>query len=295
LRRALVITNSFAGGDAVGVGRRALELLQTAGWDVEVVHTETRGHGVLLAQDAARGGLELVVAAGGDGTVREVAAGLCGSETALAIAPSGTGNSSYRELFEEEDWEQCLARYLGAEATRAVDLNRVQPTGELSLLGFSAGWFAQVVELAVTETATGRARYAAAAQKAAAAPRAFNATVILDGEPFASGELGLVAVGGARRRGGVFPVLPDSRLDDGQLDVIAVQALDPVEFSDLLQLLLEQRHRESPMVRLGRGRMLQIKSGMPLPAEVDGDLWQQDLCECQVDVVPGALRVIAPA
>src|ERR1700682_3035503 len=68
------------------------------------------------------------------------AAGLGASTTPILTTPAGTGNSSYRELFGMIAWEDLLASALAGAADRAVDLNRIQPSGELSLLGFSAGW-----------------------------------------------------------------------------------------------------------------------------------------------------------
>src|SRR5207245_11599728 len=172
-------------------------------------------------------GIDVVLAVGGDGTAREVAAGLAGSQVSFGIVPAGTGNSSYLELFGDADWREVLAAGLTTPDSRQVDLLRVEPTGELSLLGFSAGWFAQVVDLARDNEVEGRARYAVAAQQASAAPRSFAAEVELDGAPFASGDLGLVAVGGARRRGGVFPIFPDSRMGDELLELMAVRACTP--------------------------------------------------------------------
>jgi diacylglycerol kinase (ATP) len=247
-----------------------------------------------LAEEAIRGGADLVAAVGGDGTAREVAAGLVESDPVLCIVPAGTGNSSYRELFADDDWRAVLARGLDNFRFRQVDLNRVEPTGEYSLLGFSVGWFAQIVDLAAKDmTTTGRARYAVAAQRAAENPGAFSATVNLDGTRLADGSLGLIAVGGARMRGGVFPVLPDSRVDDGQLDVIVVSAASAAAFAELLQLVLTGDHRTHPLVHMGRGKSVSVTSGERLPVEVDGDLWERDIAECRVEVAPAALRVLS--
>ena len=297
MRRLLAIANPAAGGDAPALAAEAAEVAATAGgWEVGLVLSETRGHAVLLAEEAAATGVDLVLAIGGDGTVREVAAGLAGSEVALGIVPAGTGHSSYMELFGDADWRETLSAGLATPGSRQVDLLRVEPTGELSLLGFSVGWFAQVVELARDDTESeveGRARYATAAQRAAAAPRSFAAEVELDGEPFASGDLGLAAVGGARRRGGVFPIFPESRMDDGLLELMTVRACTPEEFSDLLGMVIQGRQAESPLVRTGRGRQVRIRSGMPLPVEIDGDLWERDIGGCEVEVAPAALRVMS--
>src|SRR5258708_27844175 len=226
VNRIRLIVSPVARGDGASAGEASDLASGRPGWEVEVVHTEIRGHGVLLAEAAAGGGVDLVGSVGGDGTAREVAAGLAGSPTPMLIVPAGTGNSSYRELFGAVPWTQLLAAALDGAASRSVDLNRVEPTGELSLLGFSCGWFAQIVEAAAAdETSVGAAKYAAAAMATAAAPTSFNAEVELDGEPFAGGGLGLVAGGGARVPGGLFPVLPQSSLEDWRLEVLASHAV----------------------------------------------------------------------
>jgi diacylglycerol kinase (ATP) len=293
VKRLRLIANPAARGE-VGIAEEAASAASAhAGWEVEVVRTEVRGHGVLLAEEAAREGVEMVAAVGGDGTAREVAAGLSGGETPMLIVPAGTGNSSYRELFGMTDWAALLGAALEGARVRPVDLNRVEPTGELSLLGFSCGWFAQIVALAAEDTATsGPAKYATAAMAAAAAPTSFDAQLELDGSLFAGGGLGLVAVGGARVRGGVFPVLPRSRLDDGRLEVLCVDAVDSAGFAELMEKVIQGRDLDDARVHRGQGEVLLIRSGALLPIEVDGDLWDKHAGETRVEVVPGALKVV---
>ncbi|MEA2647067.1 MAG: diacylglycerol kinase [Chloroflexota bacterium] len=293
--RVRLVANASARGD-LAVAEVALAACRAAGWEAELAWTEMRGHGVLLAEEAAVAGWELVLSVGGDGTAREVAAGLAGSETGLGIVPAGTGNSSYRELFGDAGWRELLEATLSEPAWRQVDLLRVDPTGEYSLLGFSAGWFAQIVALAESgEGPPGPGRYATAALQAVADPVRFEATVELDGAPLVDGELGLLTAGGARVRAAVFPVLPDSSMDDGLLDVLAVRAASPEEFQALLQAVHTGDHVNDPLVRTGRGRSLVVRAAMPLPIEIDGDLWDRHLGETRVVVVPGVLRVLAPA
>ncbi len=74
------------------------EIWQSSGIDYEIVKTAHRGHGTDLAQEAARAGVDMVVVAGGDGTINEVGRGLMGSETALGIIPAGSGNGFARNI-----------------------------------------------------------------------------------------------------------------------------------------------------------------------------------------------------
>src|SRR5258708_30727163 len=99
MKRIRLIVNPVARGDGASAGEASDLASGRPGWEVEVVHTEIRGHGVLLAEAAAGAGVDLVGAVGGDRTAREVAAGLARSPTPMLIVPAGTGNSSYRELF----------------------------------------------------------------------------------------------------------------------------------------------------------------------------------------------------
>ena len=93
----LVIFNPVAGRRRATGLWRVLDLLVENGVKVEVAETQHAGHATELAGNAARAGLGMVVAAGGDGTIAEVANGLIGSETALGVIPLGTANVLAKE------------------------------------------------------------------------------------------------------------------------------------------------------------------------------------------------------
>ncbi|MCI0756996.1 diacylglycerol/lipid kinase family protein [Teichococcus vastitatis] len=90
----LIVFNPAAGSRRRQKLRRALRLLPHA----ELAETAAPGDAERIAREAARSGRPCVVAAGGDGTIAEVAAGLAGSDTALGILPLGTANVLAQEL-----------------------------------------------------------------------------------------------------------------------------------------------------------------------------------------------------
>lgn len=94
----LVIYNPTAGRRRVSRLWRVLDVLVAHGVRLEVVETRHAGHAGSLARDAAQHGVELVVAAGGDGTIAEVASGLEGLDALLGIIPLGTANVLAHEL-----------------------------------------------------------------------------------------------------------------------------------------------------------------------------------------------------
>ncbi len=93
----LIIFNPVAGRRRATALWRVLDLLVENGVKVEVAETQHAGHATELARQAAREGEFMVVAAGGDGTIAEVANGLIGSETALGVIPLGTANVLAKE------------------------------------------------------------------------------------------------------------------------------------------------------------------------------------------------------
>src|ERR1700680_1912180 len=97
IRVMLVIFNPVAGRRRASALWRVLDLLVENGVMVEVAETQHAGHATELARAAAAEGRNMVVAAGGDGTIAEVANGLLGSNTALGIIPLGTANVLAKE------------------------------------------------------------------------------------------------------------------------------------------------------------------------------------------------------
>ncbi len=98
LRPVIIIFNPAAGRRRAYALWRVLDVLAANGMRMEVAETSHAGHATQLARDAANGGASLVVAAGGDGTIAEVANGLAGSQARLGVIPLGTANVLAHEL-----------------------------------------------------------------------------------------------------------------------------------------------------------------------------------------------------
>ncbi len=96
--RMLIVFNPAAGARRRRRLLVALDLLRGLGLRPEIAETARRGHATELARAAALDGVRTVVAAGGDGTIAEVAAGLAGSDSALGVLPLGTANVLALEL-----------------------------------------------------------------------------------------------------------------------------------------------------------------------------------------------------
>jgi diacylglycerol kinase family enzyme len=121
--RILLVVNAFASSvtarNTVVVHR---ELSQRH--DVEIVETNRRGHATRFAQDAARRELDVVIAFGGDGTLNEVATGVAGTTTALAVLPGGSTNVFARTLGLENDPVRAVRQLVAG-----IDAGDIEPIG----------------------------------------------------------------------------------------------------------------------------------------------------------------------
>ncbi|OYV32298.1 MAG: hypothetical protein B7Z80_27360 [Rhodospirillales bacterium 20-64-7] len=115
----LIIFNPVAGRRRASALWRVLDVLIENGIKVEVAETQHAGHAIELARAAAAEGVAMVVAAGGDGTIAEVANGLLGSDTALGIIPLGTANVLAKE-FQLSTAPRAIANALAYRRTRLL-------------------------------------------------------------------------------------------------------------------------------------------------------------------------------
>ena len=98
-KRIIFIVNPISGtASKEHIPEQITEVVDSERFDYEVRFTEYRGHAAEIAREAAKKGVDVVVAVGGDGTVNEVARSLVHTDTALGIIPCGSGNGLARHL-----------------------------------------------------------------------------------------------------------------------------------------------------------------------------------------------------
>ncbi|MDT7943238.1 MAG: diacylglycerol kinase family lipid kinase [Dehalococcoidia bacterium] len=290
-RRALFIVNPvahhFPGWRRL---QEAARPLQRAGW--RLVWEETQGphHATALAREAAREGMEVVFACGGDGTLREAACGLVGTPTALAFVPIGTVNVWARQLGIPLRLERAVALALEGQR-RLVDVGRAD--GHYFLLMAGMGLDAQVtrtVNLSLKRW-TGAGAYALAALRETLAWRGRHVIMRADGQEVRGCALMLV-VGNVRNYAGLVEVTPRARLDDAMLDVCVFLGRGATDTVLHALRVAFRRHLHSPMVVYLQARAVEVEWSEPTPCHVDGD--PLDITPVRLEAVPQALWVVLP-
>lgn len=304
--RALVIANPASGSHSPELVREVQELCSAHLRHSELHLTTAQGDAtgfVRRALERSEGAPDLVVAIGGDGTVREVVQGLVGAtgRAALMVVPGGTGNSGYKMLWGERPWTESLKAVLadsgagGSARLRHLDLARLAETRNCVYLGACSGVIADALITAKGSPLRGRERYARAFTETAEAYVPYPGRVVVDGRVVHEGPTVLANVGGGRHRGGRFLVLPDSLLDDGLLDVCVIG--DGMAAAEVPGLTLEAAHMAHPATVYARGRTITVErtDGERLPLEHDGEYQHSIGASATFEVLPGALAAWAPA
>ncbi|MCS6975642.1 MAG: diacylglycerol kinase family lipid kinase [Gemmatales bacterium] len=296
-----MIANPSAGrGRAGRILRRVLHIL---GKRAEYWITKEPGHAETLARQAVREGFSTVVAAGGDGTVHEIANGLLDEnrqDVCLGVLPVGSGNDYAASLALPGNAER-LAEIVSGPIVRRVDVGLVQcATGKrrwfVNTLGFCLSG-AVVWETCHVRHLRGLALYAWGAIRAIW--RHFRAPLTkikFDDTQVTLPTLFLtVALG--KREGGGFLVAPQAELDDGWFDYLHGSQISRLGALWYMPALALGRIPENdPAVRTGRCRRLEISAEEPFAIHADGEVFsgpQDRVCPLSVELRPRALPVKA--
>ena len=290
--RALIIFNPTAGqaSSLQADIQTARDIWSAHGWQVELQPTSGPGDGARIAREAAADGFNVVVAAGGDGTVNEVVNGLAGTQTALAALPIGTMNVWVRELGIPLQ-PRAAAEALLACQPRAIDLGRAGDRYFLLMsgVGFDAAVTAEV--RSAEKRRLGIFAYLLRAANLAARFRGTVARIVIDGKTIRSRVL-MVVLGNSQLYGGVVKVTSRASIDDGLLDVCIIKGRTLWSAPFRLISIITQRYNIDPKLEYHRAREVKIVTRRPLPVQVDGDHIGETPLTFQA--VPGALIALLP-
>lgn len=300
--RVLIIANpAAAAGRASGTLRELLASTTARTLEATVATTQGPGDATRLARDAADTGQpEVIVAAGGDGTAREVADGILSSrrpDTTLALLPLGTGND-FAHLAGVGSPERALAALTqGAICPRDVVAVQFQCDGAprtTHALSFAAvGLAADVVRLTTPRVKRWfgpRLCYSVGFLRALRRYEPFSAEVTADGRNFREAFLHVCAGNTSHAGGRVMHLSPGARPDDGRLNISLVRATTRLEVLRQFFALLRGTHVRHPRVDYFEASCLTVSTPRSADVQLDGDC--VGTTPATFAVKPGALRVV---
>lgn len=273
-------------------------LLQTlAAEGVSAAHGLTRepGDETRLTREALERGFRRIVAVGGDGTWSNVAGAILrsGLPAELGLVPGGTGCDLAKSLgIPAKDLGAC-ARIVKAGHVRTIDAGRVEDRHFLNVVGF--GFDVVVIEDSWTVGwLGGDLLYAYCALRQLARFPGFPVEMSVDGGEARHHDLLMLIVANGRIFGGGFQINPKGDLADGRLDAVAFGNMPLARRLAIMVRLLKGTHEASPDVSLARGSRFRLRFPAPPAYETDGEWNRARSADLDIEMVPAALRVLAP-
>ncbi|HNX49696.1 MAG TPA: diacylglycerol kinase family lipid kinase [Thermoanaerobaculaceae bacterium] len=284
-----------AGGGRLGREWPRLRVrLTELGLDFEEAMTRAPGHATELAGEAAiRRQHRLVVAVGGDGTICEVVQGLhaAGGAT-LEILPVGTGNDTARTLGLPVHLEEAVGA-LRAETHRRVDLMSIN--GQVVVNAAGVGLLGSInAKAAGIKIVRGIFAYLVAAVASVLSDPTPEVEVEADDFHY-RGPMTILALQNGPTTGGGFALAPEACSDDGFLDACLVGNVPIAGRFSRLAAALRGRLGDQPGSHMLRFKRMGLRCQNPIHAHLDGNHALIEPPGMVVEVLPGALDVIAPA
>ena len=289
---AVIIANPTSGFMPVQMGRLhdTLVFLRSQGWRVELRYTRGPGDGSELARQAVEQQADMVIAAGGDGTINDIIQGLVGSETALAVLPTGTVNVWAREMGIPLDAHGARQVLIEGQARR-VDVGCINGRYFLLMVGIGIdGEVTQAVEHKPLKR-LGVLGYALAALWFGPGYKGFPVVVNNNGVVVKTRAL-QIFVGNTQLYAGAFKFTWRARLDDGLLDLCIVRKRNHLGRIIVLWDFILRRDQRRMWVRYDQVTSVQIETPKPVAYQIDGDAGGHTPVTLSIERT--ALKVIVP-
>lgn len=297
----LVNPNS-GGGAAPKVVVPLARRLREAGAEVEVSYTSSPSVVPDLVKTAVAAG-RVVVSVGGDGMLSSVAGAVVDAGGELAVIPAGRGNDFARMLEVPGDEAGQVALLLDGTAT-PVDLLSVAMPDQPSLMvagSVYAGVDARAGEIVNrSHWLPGRLQYPVASVRALATYRPIALTIEVDGQR-SEHRAANVVVANSRFYGKGMAIAPDAAIDDGELDVVVIEAAGRLDLIRALPKVYDGGHVALPEVTVLRGSRVTVSgrydgTGAPVPVGADGESLGELPATgdepLTIDIRAGAVRIL---
>jgi diacylglycerol kinase (ATP) len=305
MTKYMIIANPNAGH---GKGARAIPEIEREltrlGLDFNLVRTERVGHGIQLAHAAALAGYDVIVAAGGDGTVNEVLNGLMEAREAsenrpaLGVLCTGRGNDFAPCIAIPEDLPAAF-QVLKDDDRRVIDIGRVVggkfPQGRYFAnnvgVGFDAIGTIEVAKL----PEWGMLSFLIAILKTIFLYyKGPTVRLDYDDQTLTTSTLMLLTMNG-KRMGTGFKMAPDSQPDDGLFDLVIVRQVSRLRIFGLIPHFMKGTQGSQPEVQTLRAKKVAIIAlEGALPAQSDGEIICVDGSRLDIELLPHQVEVVSP-
>lgn len=266
--KTLLIVNPISGtSNKTEMVDHLQQRLSLLGMEPEVRYTTCRGNATQLARHAIEHGYEAVVTVGGDGTINETAAALCGSEVTLGIIPAGSGNGLARHLGIPVDVDGAIDVIARRHAV-AIDYGTMN--GQPFFCTFGIGFDAAVSHRFARQRRRGPLSYIKSAIDEFVQFHPSTYTISANGKVLTEKAF-LVACCNTSQYGNNAYIAPEASITDGLLDFTIVHAGNPMSTALVGVDLFTGFINRNTLIETFRAPSAVIYSSSPSEAHIDGE------------------------
>ena len=289
-KRILFIINPISGiGKQKGVERLIGERIDKSRFIAEVAYTNAPGNATEISRKAAIDGIDIVVAVGGDGTVNETAAGLVGTNSALAILPAGSGNGLARHLKIPMNLKRAID-IIGHEKILKIDTATINDQLFVNVAG--VGFDASVAKKFAMAGKRGFSTYFRITASSYKNYEPKQYTLIIDGKVIKRRAL-LVSFANSSQFGNNTSIDSAASVNDGFIDVCIVGKMPEWKTIFLAPLLFLRKFDRTRYVEIIRAKEVVLKRKKGKNIHLDGDPKIMGK-ELSMKINPLSLNVMVP-
>lgn len=290
MKRILFIINPRSGTrEKADFASQVNNTLNKKLFSFEMAYTQYPGHAIELSSKAAKEGVEIVAAVGGDGSVNETAQGVQGTESMLAIIPKGSGNGLARALNIPIQTDQALT-IINRDTSKLIDVGFAND--HLFVSNAGTGFDTLIARLFKDRSKRGLVNYSKLVMHAVRNYPSKHYHLIIDGEKMNAPAFFVTAANG-NQFGYNFKIAPHAALDDGWLDLCIMKPLKPLQIPVASFKSLLGKLEGSGFAKLIRFKNMTITREEPLEwMQVDGDAVPVINNRVDIHIQPASLKVL---
>ena len=293
LRKVLVLVNPRSGLLSLFSSiRQAFDRYwEVPGTDLSYQFTQSKEDGIAKAQRAVERGVDILIVAGGDGTVSTVSRVLTGTDTVLGVIPTGSGNGFARHFGIPLGAAKAVEA-LASGKVRSIDVGLVN--GTPFFVTCSMAWDAAIARTFDKSPLRGVLPYIFAGVQEFFDYRPQNMSVSLeDGEQLDFLLPVIFTVANLTQYGGGAIIAPHAKEDDGKLELVVGEKKDFAIILANLPRLFDGSLHKIPRIVTRSSSKIRVVRERPMPIQVDGEVVEAPEV-VEIGVKPGALRVLVP-
>ena len=264
------------------------ENIDTARYEYEIKYSEYAGHAKILAEEAVAEQFDIVVAAGGDGSINEIGVPLIGTDVALGIIPCGSGNGFSHHVDLPMNAVKAI-QVINQGQRHKVDTVTVNGIPFISIAG--TGFDAKIADDYAKDPHRGFDTYFKYIVRNYVTYREQNYTIIMPEQTIETKAL-FISFANSDEQGYNIPISPHASLQDGKVDLCVVRKPNPLELPIVGGYMLDKMMDKAPKVDIYQTSEAKIIREKADVINIDGEsiMTEKDL---EIKVKPLSLNIIA--